>query len=199
MRNLIFFVLISISTIACNNPQTTVTNNEGKELIGPDKALKTNNNDDVNSDFIKTSDGRDYTHKRGEAISILEFRNKKDPSDYPIISDGIFEYGFIHDGRKMSQSGEHNNEWLDFKTDQTYEYGKELKTLGGGKYHYEFEKNLLLMLDNDKSANPQEWEVKRQNNVMILVGTTVYGNNNFQMKLMQHDSKEAMIDSHIKK
>lgn len=192
--SILFILSLLFFTVACNNEATTTKN----EPIGAQKKIAVDESEDVNSQFIKSSAGRDYTHKRSEALSILKFRTEKDADNYPIITDGVFEYAFIHDGKQMSASGAHNNEWLDFKSDLTYTYGKEKKQTGSGKFHYEFEKALLLMIDDDKTVNPQEWEVKRQNNVMIIVGTTVYGNNNFQIKLMNHDNIDEMIASHIK-
>ena len=154
---------------------------------------KNNEIENLDGINVKSSSGRDYTAKRPEALSILEYRIANDPANYPLISDGIFEYDFIHDGRKMSPSGKHKGEWLDFKGDHTYTFGKNKNQMGSGRYHYDFEKQLLLMIDDNENVNPQEWEIKRQGDVMIKVGNMVYGNNNFQIKLTQYADVAGMM------
>lgn len=137
-------------------------------------------------DGIKSSSGRDMTHKRASALSILDHRISNDTDkSYSIIDADIWEYQFVHDGKKMSEQGSYNGKWLDFKEDNTYDYGTYENKEGDGKYHYDFENLILLMIDNDKSKNPEEWNIKFGSNVMIMIGTPEYGNNNFQKKLLR--------------
>ncbi len=137
-------------------------------------------------DGVKSSSGRDMTHMRGSALSILDHRISEDTEkSYSIIDADIWEYQFVHDGKKMSEKGSYDGKWLDFKEDSTYEYGTYDKKEGGGKYHYNFSDQVVLMIDNDKTKNPEEWNIKFGSNVMIMIGTAVYGNNNFQKKLIR--------------
>ncbi len=142
----------------------------------------------------KSSSGRDFTHKRGSALSILNHRIGEDSDDfYSIIEDGIWQFQFIHDGSKMIKPESLVKEYLDFKDDLTYEKGKAGKVVETGKYHYSFKTDKVLMIPDDSSKNPQEWKTMFKSDVfMILVGTPEYGNNNFQMKLERRKSKDEL-------
>lgn len=142
----------------------------------------------------KSSSGRDFTHKRGSALSILNHRISEDSDEfYSIIEDGIWQFQFIHDGSKMNKPDSFDKEYLDFKDDLTYERGRSGKVVETGKYHYSFKTDKVLMIPDDSSKNPQEWKTMFKSDVfMILVGTPEYGNNNFQMKLERRKSMDEL-------
>jgi len=119
---------------------------------------------------------------RVQALSILNHRLKKDSSTYAIIDADVWEYKFVFSG-EMSKPGEYDKNWIDFKRDHTYEYGKASNILGYGKYNYNLDRSELLMVDNDNSQKPQEWSIKHGGDVMILIGTATYRDNSTQMKL----------------
>ena len=82
-------------------------------------------------------------------------------------------------------------EWLDYKDDLTYEYGKFDQVNGGGRYFYNFDESSLLMIDNNAAMKPQEFETKHANDVMILIGQPLYRDNNIQTKLNLAASKPS--------
>lgn len=189
MKNTRLFVkccllFASITLIGCGGDQ----NNKPTTAIDITKENK-----EKLTKGVKSSSGRDYTNKRQEALTILEYRKQNETEHEVKIIEGIYEYEFIHDGKKMSERGAHDGEWIDFNEDYTYSYGKNKKTVGTGKFHFSKSKKLLLMVDNNKEVNPQEWQIKGSGSVMVMIGNTVYGNNNFQMKLINHESVEDMM------
>lgn len=126
---------------------------------------------------------------RSQALGILDHRIKNDNQTYAVIEAGILNYDFIHDGRKISKPDDYKGDWIDFKADFTYDYGSYDTTHGQGRYHYRTDINQLVMVDNDKNQNPQEWTVKIGGDVLVLVGTSTYKNNAYQMKLSRSDAK----------
>ncbi len=126
---------------------------------------------------------------RAQALGILDHRIKTDNQTYAIIEAGVLNYDFIHDGRKISKRDEYKGDWIDFKADFTYDYGTYDVTRGGGRYHFRTDINEMVMVDNDKNQNPQEWSVKIGGDVIVLVGTSTYKNNAYQMKLSRSDNK----------
>lgn len=144
-------------------------------------------------EIIKSSSGRDHTHKRGSALSILNYRIENDEEKfYSIIENGVWEYMFVHNGNRMIKTEELGRQYIDFKEDLTYEKGKAGKIVEQGKYHYSNTEDLILMIPDDKSANPQEWKPKFKAAFMILEGTSEYGNRNFQMKLERRKSTKEI-------
>lgn len=79
-------------------------------------------------------------------------------------------------------------EWMDFKEDMTYTYGNYQNTYGSGRYHYDIDKSLLLLVDNDPKMKPQEFDVKMANDAMVWVGAGVYQDANMQCKLIRQGS-----------
>ena len=126
---------------------------------------------------------------RSQALGILAHRIKNDNQTYAIIEAGVLNYDFIHDGKKISKKNEFMGDWIDFKADFTYDYGNYATTKGEGRYHYRSDINQLVMIDNDKNQNPQEWTVKVGGDVLVFVGTSTYKNNAYQMKLSRSDNK----------
>lgn len=185
---------------SCGGDSTSNTASTDSDTANPLKAVPeqevvTDDAEDSKLDLImRTSANRDYTHKRPEALSILDHRISKDGEIYQIIENGMFEYDMVHNGTKMSRPGDYEGQWIDFKDDHTYTYGNNKDQQGQGRYHYSLDSGKLLMIDNDKSSNPQEWNVMRKAHVMILVGNEVYGNNNYQMKLVQRFTVDQVMD-----
>lgn len=129
---------------------------------------------------------------RSQALAVLDFRIKNDPTSYAIIEAGVLNYLFVYNGREMSKKDEYTGNWIDFKPDFTYDYGKNDQTTGGGRYHYSMKKNQLVMVDNSRDQNPQEWDIKTGGDVIIMIGTKTYGNNAFQIKLERSDDRKAV-------
>ena len=121
--------------------------------------------------------------EKGTAASILEFRLKEEPDIIPIIEADTWEYKFVFDGNAMSKEGDYDGQWIDFKQDNSYMYGEKDKVKGSGRYHYSFDTSILLMVDNDPNKKAQEYEAKFAGDVMVLVGTSTYKDNAYQMKL----------------
>ncbi len=128
---------------------------------------------------------------RSQALGILAHRIKHDPKSYAIIEAGILNYEYVYNGRQMSKKGEYTGDWIDFKNDFTYDYGRYDSVLGGGRYHYSMDKGELVMVDNEASKNPQEWTIKAGGDMIVKVGTQTYGNNAFQIKLNRSPEKPS--------
>jgi len=133
-------------------------------------------------DAVATSPhNNDY---RANALSILDFRNKKtEGKSFSIMEADTWEYQFVYTKGEMSAEGAYAGVWVDFKPDQTYAYGKNKLVEGSGNYHYDSDSAILLMVDNDVAKKPQEWSAKFAGDAMVLVGTNSYNDNSVQMKL----------------
>ena len=154
--------------------------------------IKSENKSQVSSKFETSPAKNDKPadpKMRAQALGILDHRIKNYPETYAIIEAGILNYQFVHNGREISPKGAYDGAWIDFKADFTYDYGSYNETEGAGRYHFRTDINQLVMIDNNKSQSPQEWDVKIGGDVLILVGTNTYGNNAYQMKLLRSDNK----------
>jgi hypothetical protein len=129
---------------------------------------------------------------RAEAIKVLEHRQKEsDNKVITILEKDIFVFDAVVMGSDMKMGDSIAGEWLDYKDDLTYEYGKFDQVNGGGRYFYNFDESTLLMIDNNAAMKPQEFETKHANDVMILIGKPLYRDNNIQTKLNLVASKPS--------
>jgi len=119
---------------------------------------------------------------RQQGLSLINHRLKNGAESYAIIEADTWEYEFYFHG-EMSKPGEYDGVWIDFKPDHTYTYGNKGTVQGAGRYNYHFERQELLMVDNENNQKPQEWQVKSGGDVMVLVGTNTFKDNAIQMKL----------------
>lgn len=126
---------------------------------------------------------------RSQALGILDHRIKNYPDTYAVVEAGVLKYEFVYDGKSKAPKAAYAGAWIDYKRDFTYDYGNYDQIEGSGRYHFRTDINQLVMIDNDKNQNPQEWNVKISGDVLILIGTATYGTNSYQMKLKRSDSK----------
>lgn len=133
----------------------------------------------------------DIASMHAAAKSILEFRYKEEGVD-PVASIEMdrWYYQFIATGSRIEPV--QDGRWIDFYPDLSYEYGDEKGVKGKGKYHYSISSGLLLLVDNDDSVKPQEYDAKLNGPVMVLVGRATYKDNAIQMKLQQDHPKEPV-------
>lgn len=134
--------------------------------------------------FNRSASPNEIATQRAQALAIINHRLKSDSQSYAIVEADTWEYEFVFN-KEMSKPGEYAGVWLDFKPNHTYEYGKNGTIKGSGKYNYSLEREQVVMVDNDSSKKPQEWEVKHAGDMMVMVGTATYKDNHMQQKLVR--------------
>jgi hypothetical protein len=121
--------------------------------------------------------------QRQAALSILEHRLKSvNPEMTNVLEKDFFVVDAFLRGNQMTFGAEVKGMWLDFKDNNTYAYGYYNENYGTGRYAYTTDNNLLLLIDNDERIKPQEFEVKYNNDALVLVGQATYGDNSMQIK-----------------
>ncbi len=160
------FLCALLALIACGTETTKDNNSKGTSIESKLTTQKTAN-----------------PKLRSQALAVLDHRIKNDPESYAIIEAGVLTYQFVYDGRSMSKPDEYAGDWIDFKPDFTYTYGKRKDVMGKGRYHFSMEKMQLVMVDDKQDEDPQEWNIKSGGDILIFIGSRTYGNNAYQMKL----------------
>lgn len=126
---------------------------------------------------------------RERAKSVYDFRMADGkPNVAQILDHGVWEYKFTFADQKMSELGALAGKWIDFAPDNTYEYGWYDDVQGSGIYHYDSENSIALLIDNDPTAKPQEFEMKLVMSALVMIGTKTYNDNSTQSKL---DNREV--------
>lgn len=128
-------------------------------------------------------------HKQASAILAYRLENK--PEKYAIIDVGVWEYEAAFKEGAMSKPGEYAGHWIDFDEKGGYEFGVYDEVKGKGKYHYDNDSHLLLLVNNDPQVKPEEYELKLIQSVMIMMGKSTYQDNGFQAKLLKTEKRPA--------
>jgi NDP-sugar pyrophosphorylase family protein len=118
-----------------------------------------------------------------QAEAILKFREENSPTKYAIIDVGVWTYDGIFKNGQMLKPAEVEGRWMDFDQYGKYEYGVKSQIQGKGRFHYDNGKSTLLLLNDDKSKKPEEYNVRLVNGIMIIQGMDTYMDNGFQAKL----------------
>jgi len=166
MNRIILFVCILVlgsSLYSCKNDQKSAKSNSTKEYKEASPAIKS---------------------LREQAKAVYDFRMKNaEFSTAQILDVGAWEYKFTFADGAMSELGALAGKWIDFKDDNTYEYGLYDSVMGDGIYHYDPVTTIALIIDNDTSVKPQEFEMKLVMDALVMVGQKTYNDNGTQSKL----------------
>ncbi len=124
--------------------------------------------------------------QRAATISILDHRLKSiDPSLTNVLVQDMWHVDAFLRGNQMSFASDIKGFWIDFQDGNKYAYGSFSETYGTGRCVYTSDNNLLLLLDDDQRIKPQEFEVKYNNDALVLVGQATYHDNSMQVKLLR--------------
>ncbi len=121
---------------------------------------------------------------RNHAKGILEHRiSQSDPKMTTSITKDLYHVQGVLRGSDVTFGHDLKGAWFDFNDDQSYTYGYFAETYGSGRYHYETNRGLLLLVDNDERMKPQEFKVIAAAENLVLQGEATYNDNNMQVKM----------------
>lgn len=180
------YLLLLIITIAIGCKQVTSSSSsssKGSAVVLPISEKWMLSNQSETSDSLAQV-------ARTNAGPILEHRIKESKTGVATGMDkDLWVVDAILKGSKMTFGTDVNGFWIDFKDNNLYEYGNFEVIKGQGKYHFDVDKNIMLLLDADSRIKAQEFQTILTNDALVLVGSSIYGDNNMQAKFQR---KSAM-------
>lgn len=106
--------------------------------------------------------------------------------DYTFLTDKILIYQAAYGGDKAGEQP-YKDEWIDLQPDGTFKAGKHKKQTHTGQWSYNHEKRTLFLRPDVKEYKMSEWQVMFNDQMIVWVGTSTYGDNNVQIKLVRSD------------
>lgn len=174
-----FLFILSIAFVSCKQSDSASVNNN--EISG---SMPVEEQYIIHNQFAKNDSL--YQQQRSAARSIMEQRIKNtDPNMTNVLIKDYWHIDAFLRGNEMKFGADAVGFWLDFNEGNKYSYGSYDKTYGTGRYVYTTENNLILLLDDDQRFKPQEFEVKYNNDALVLVGQATYQDNSMQVKLFR--------------
>ncbi len=176
------YLLLLIITIAIGCKQVTSSSSsssKGSAVVLPISEKWMLSNQSETSDSLAQV-------ARANAGPILEHRIKESKTGVATGMDkDLWVVDAILKGSKMIFGTDVNGFWIDFKDNNLYEYGNFEVIKGQGKYHFDVDKNIMLLLDADSRIKAQEFQTILTNDALVLVGSSIYGDNNMQAKFQR--------------
>ena len=111
------------------------------------------------------------------------------PQSYAILTADLWHYEFAIKVKEIPKDNPYQGHWIDFEDGGVFEKGVYDKTTVSGTYTYNNDTKILHIIPEKGDEDPSEWEIRTNGEVLILVGTSTYGNNNEQIKLVRATSK----------
>ena len=162
-----------------NNNSTTSTSTQETTQPTSVEELESQGYKSLNDDITPS----EVAMMHSAASSIVKKRiDDSNGKTWAALESGVWEYEFIFDG-EMSKPGEYAGHWIDMDRSNKYEYGVNGEIKGGGTYHYSPETGYLLLVDNDVTVKPIEYEIKLSGDMMVFSGHSVYKDNGKQGRL----------------
>lgn len=104
--------------------------------------------------------------------------------DYNFLTDKLLHYKAAFGGDKSGEQP-YKDEWIDFDPDGTFKAGKLKEQTHTGKWGYNHDTKTLVIKPDDNAHKISEWKVMFNDQMLVWVGTTTYGDNPIQIKLVR--------------
>jgi len=171
---------VTAATSCKNTLNSSISPEKVEELKKKVLDYLMNNQEGLPDDEIKSM--------RASAKSILDLRMKESPKSITSMDKDLWVYDAILKSSEVIFGATLKGGWIDFKENGNYTYGFFDGARGQGKYHYSSDTNLLLLLDNSNAMKPHEYQIKPNNDMIVMEGNGTYKDNNIQAKLSRSAS-----------
>ena len=106
--------------------------------------------------------------------------------DYTFLTHELFHIGGAHiSGAKDDKEQPYKDQWIELVPHGTFKWGDHKAELYSGTWSYNNDAKLLRLVPGSGDAKASEWNVMHNDNMVILLGTKTYGNNNTQIQLIR--------------
>jgi hypothetical protein len=134
--------------------------------------------------WVKLETERSLGSERALARSKMDRYLADSPEPMQLLAGRTFavDYRIV-----VSQKGTNKrieNESISFGQDFNFRWNRSDTLYQQGRYFYSMETDQLLLLSKDEADFPSEWMLKSAGDIVILVGTSTFRNNNTQMRLV---------------
>lgn len=178
--NTYFWGIIGVVTLLVGCQDAGRNNNQISTSLTIEEANVLLNHEGWSEDEIRNT--------RLSAADVLRYRVKEsDNTKAHILLNSMWHVHAVLRGRDVTFGEDIKGAWFKFEDDNTYKVGSFDKVIGEGRYHYDSDKSILIILNDDPRMKPQEFNVLSNNNAIVFVGEATYKDNNMQCKLHREE------------
>lgn len=180
ISQIIAITLMMSLLIACGGEKTVQNTAANQVVKGPEMPINKE----------KTGQYKSLDEIRGQAAALIQHRIGTHPNPMAMITSSYWTWAGFYNGEEMVHPDRLTGQWLKYEDDFTYSYGYFGDINGTGRYHYRIDDDSLIMLDDDETIQPKEWQLRSNGTAIVLEGRHGFNiNNGMQMKLGPKDSQ----------
>jgi len=180
-----------ICAVSCKNSKTDTATTDNEGAVKTNRVIVEQLNTSIDSDSLlaivtnmtKIRPGEVKGMKEDAEVIITHRYKETGKKAHIILDKDLWEFEFIFSGRKMSAPNQFAGYWIDFAEDMTYTYGHYQEVKGNGRYTFNLDTGLLLLIDNSDNIKPMEFEAKLFDQTLVMDGNDIYKDNNYNAKL----------------
>lgn len=111
--------------------------------------------------------------------------NPEEKRAWSILTVDLWHYNFALSVNETPNENIYEGYWIDFEDDFSYKKGYYDEVVANGYYYYDNDTKILEIIPEEGDDEPSQWSVKTNGEVIILIGTSKFGNNATQIKLVR--------------
>ena len=113
--------------------------------------------------------------------------NSEGGHDYTFLTHQMLHYKTSVTSGKDPKEQPYKGQWIDLDPDGTFKAGKLKDQTHSGKWTYNHDAGLLLLVPDDTNFKTTEWKVLNNDDMVVFVGTPKYNDNGTQIQLIRSD------------
>lgn len=117
------------------------------------------------------------------------FNRGPDARAWSILTADLWHYNFALSVTDTPTDNIYEGYWLNFEDDFSYEKGYYDQVIAKGEYDYNNDTKILEMIPTEGDDEPSQWSIKTNGEVIIMIGTSKYGNNATQIKIVREKER----------
>lgn len=146
------------------------------------------------SDPAEKQPGTDTTETEQQRPRIRQPKTNAQPVTKPdpkvknawsILTVDIWHYNFALSVNETPDSNIYEGYWIDFEDDFSYRKGYYDEVVAQGYYDFDIDSKILEIIPEEGDDEPSQWTIKTNGEVIIMIGTSKFGNNATQIKLVR--------------
>ncbi len=120
---------------------------------------------------------RDISEDRKKAEK--EINSTGNSEEIPFfLTTNYYVVDYLMSGKGAPDDVTKKGEWYKFEKDKSYSHGLFEKTIEKGRF--KFENEILLLYPDNKNLFPSEWRIMHSGDIIVMAGTSKFGNNAVQ-------------------
>ncbi len=180
MKKTIFFVIVILLLIGCKDKTSGDIKNKKAETT---QDIVSQNK---NKKLVPVEIKRDIVEDRKKAKTEIDNINTSNEVPF-FLTTNLYVVDYLMSGTGAPDDVTKVGEWYKFEKNNNYSHGFFEDISETGKY--KFENKILLLYPENEKLFPAEWRIMNSKDIIVMAGTSKFGNNSIQKHLQNVKEK----------